>query len=308
MSPTDAIDRLRTRNLNLLVPMQLLLQTRSVSQTAERLHTSPSAVSKLLQSLRQEFDDPLLVRSSNTMFLTERARQLLPALDRVLAQFQLLFESHAFEPRRVERVLTLGANDYVQATLGVALARTLRELAPGVQLVMRPIGKGIPRLLADGALDLCIGTENLESRGLRIQPLAREEIVCVAHRDDRSWTGPLSLATLCGLPHVDVTPSGLGLLPAIFESQAFAVGQKRDVLMTVSSFMALPELLRGLRAVAMVPRRLLALPSFADRVRELELDFAHPTYELRMYWHNINHGDAFSIWLRDRVARLCACA
>lgn len=306
MSSTDAIEKLRDRNLNLLVPLQLLLQTRSVTQTAERLETSPSAVSKLLQALRRELGDQLLVRSSNKMFLTERAKQLLPAVDRAMAQFQLLFEAHAFEPRHIERIVTLGANDYIQSTLGVALARLLREHAPGVHLVMRPIAKGIPKLLADGVLDLCIGTENLEARGLRVQPLGRERIVCVTHRDNRALPNRLSLAELCACPHVDLTPSGLGLLPAILESQTLNAGQKREVVMTVSSSLALPGLLEGVAAVSMVPRRLMTLPSFAGQLREIELRFASPEYELRMYWHNISHGDAFSRWLRDLVPGLAA--
>ena len=308
MSTADAIDKLRERNLNLLVPLQLLLHSRSVSHTADRLKTSPSAVSKLLQALRRELDDQLLVRSSNKMFLTERAKQLLPAVDRAMAQFQLLFEAHAFEPRKVERVVTLGANDYIQSTLGVALTRSLREHAPGVQLVMRPIAKGIPKLLADGVLDLCVGTENLEARGLRVQPLGREQMVCVTNRKNRSLPERVSLAQLCSYPHIDVTPSGLGLLPAILESQTLNAGQKRDVVMTISSFLALPDLLEGVNALSMVPRRLMALPRFALNLRQIALRFPSPEYELRMYWHNISHGDAFAAWLRDRMSALAASA
>ncbi|KPV00216.1 hypothetical protein APR50_00575 [Variovorax paradoxus] len=304
MAAANPLDRLRARNLNLLVPLHVLLQTCSVSQAAEQLGTSASAVSKLLQALREELGDQLLVRSSNKMFLTDRARQLRPAVDRAIAQCRQLFDEDAFELAQVERVLVLGANDYIQSTLGVRLARLLRQHAPGVQLLMRPIAKGIPQLLAEGALDLCIGTENLEARGLRAQPLAREQLACITHRENAAAPRQLSLAQLCGCAHIDVSPSGLGLLPAIFERQALNAGQKRNVVMTASSYMALPDLLQGTNAVSMVPRRLLGLASFGERVREIGLRFPSPEFDLRLYWHNITHTDAFAVWLRDRLFEL----
>lgn len=52
------------------------------------------------------------------MFLTDRARQLRPAVDRAIAQCRQLFDEDAFELAQVERVLVLGANDYIQSTLG----------------------------------------------------------------------------------------------------------------------------------------------------------------------------------------------
>lgn len=304
MTANNSLDKLRGRNLNLLVPLHVLLQTRSVSQAAERLGTSASAVSKLLQSLREEIGDQLLVRSSNKMFLTDRARQLRPAVDRAVAQCEQLFESNAFEIRQVERVFVFGANDYIQATLGVQLARSLRQSAPGVQLVMRPIAKGIPQLLAEGSLDLCVGTENLEARGLRVRSLVREPLACITHRDNALATKPMTLAKLCSFAHVDVTPSGLGLLPAIFERQTLNAGQKRQVILTVSSYMALPDLLEDTQAVSMVPRRLLQLPIFSERLREVKLRFPSPEFDLRMYWHNTAHADAFGMWVRERLMGL----
>ena len=60
-------------DLNLLVYLDVLLQERNVTRAAESLGISQPAMSNGLRRLRELFDDPLLVRTSNGMSPTERA-------------------------------------------------------------------------------------------------------------------------------------------------------------------------------------------------------------------------------------------
>ncbi|MCZ9342029.1 LysR family transcriptional regulator, partial [Streptomyces sp. TRM76130] len=50
-------------DLNLLRALDALLQENSVTRAAERLGTSPAAVSRTLARLRRAVGDPLLVRA-----------------------------------------------------------------------------------------------------------------------------------------------------------------------------------------------------------------------------------------------------
>ena len=54
-------DPLRSFDINLLVAFDALMLTRSVTRAAEQLHVSQSAVSHMLNRLRQALSDPLLV-------------------------------------------------------------------------------------------------------------------------------------------------------------------------------------------------------------------------------------------------------
>ena len=54
---------LSSLDLNLLLCLQLLMQERSVTKTANRMNVTPSAVSKSLSKLRAWFDDPLFVNT-----------------------------------------------------------------------------------------------------------------------------------------------------------------------------------------------------------------------------------------------------
>ena len=71
-------------DLNLLVYLDVLLRERNVTQAANQLNLSQPAMSNGLRRLRDLFDDPLLVRTSDGMTPTERALELEPMVREML--------------------------------------------------------------------------------------------------------------------------------------------------------------------------------------------------------------------------------
>lgn len=63
-------------NLNLLVNLNVLLDTCNVSRAAEQPNMRQSTMSKCLGQLREIFEDPLLVRVGNHLEATPRAIQI----------------------------------------------------------------------------------------------------------------------------------------------------------------------------------------------------------------------------------------
>jgi len=72
-------------DLNLLALFDLLMEERSVSKVANRVHLSQPSVSHALSRLRDALGDPLLVRSSKGMTPTPRALELHEPIRRHLA-------------------------------------------------------------------------------------------------------------------------------------------------------------------------------------------------------------------------------
>ena len=58
-------NRLSRIDLNLLIALQILLEERNVTRSAERLFITQPAMSKTLQRLRILFDDPLFTRTAH---------------------------------------------------------------------------------------------------------------------------------------------------------------------------------------------------------------------------------------------------
>jgi DNA-binding transcriptional LysR family regulator len=307
MSSAAQLAALRSHDLNQLTVLQALLAAQSVTRAARQLDLSQPAISKSLERLRREFDDPLLVRDGNRMRLTPRAQELLPRVEAALDQLAGVFAAHdasgPFEPARARGRLRIGANDYVQLVLGARLLRRLRERTPQVTLEFRPVGMLHPEhLLTDGLVDIVIGPK-WPNLSLRWQPLYRDPFVCVVGGDDRAVPARLDAAGFCALEHLDVSPSGIGMLRTLIDRALADLGVRREVRSMCSSFMAVPALLAGTRLAALVPQRMLALFP-AGRVRVVELDFELPPYEVSLWWHNVTHADPLARWVREQLVAL----
>lgn len=150
-------------DLNLLLTLQVLLESHSVSETARQLHLTQSAVSKALARLRAQFDDPLFLRVSKGLVPTPFAQRLQQPLRSWLETASALFLREAFDPATWKGELVLVAHDYLHVLLVPRLLALLRERAPNLKL--RVLSQYSHQLhgLEIGELDFVL---NLEFSGL----------------------------------------------------------------------------------------------------------------------------------------------
>ena len=159
-------------------------------------------------------------------------------------------------------------------------------------------------VLVDGVVDLIVGLK-LPHLSLRTQPLCADPFVCLVGPDHAALPVRLPAAAFCELEYLDVSPSGTGLLGKAIDEALAGQALHRRVAATCSSFMAVPEMLRGTGLAALVPSRLLPLYS-AGSVRYVALDFELPPYEISLWWHNVTHADPQVRWLRAELVALAS--
>src|SRR6516162_10849802 len=117
-SPMDRRAAMANFDLKLLSVIGELHRTRSVSQAAERLALSQSAISMSLAKLRKHFNDPLFVRTSTGMEPTPHALELIGILGQAESLLQTAFgHSVVFDPRTSERTFRIQSSDIAQVTL-----------------------------------------------------------------------------------------------------------------------------------------------------------------------------------------------
>src|SRR5262245_16213581 len=105
-------------DLNLLVYLDVLLRERNVTRAASYLNITQPAMSNGLRRLRELFDDPLLVRTSEGMTPTERALELQPVVRGVLASVEREVQPRKpFDPAESTRLFRIMASDYAESTL-----------------------------------------------------------------------------------------------------------------------------------------------------------------------------------------------
>lgn len=78
-------------DLNLLIYLDVLLREKNVTRAAEQLGVTQPAMSNILRRLRNLFNDPLLIRSSEGMTPTERALELQPRIRDALSDLSMIW-------------------------------------------------------------------------------------------------------------------------------------------------------------------------------------------------------------------------
>jgi DNA-binding transcriptional LysR family regulator len=244
-------------DLNLLLPLKVLLEEGNVTRAGRRLDLSQPTMSAALARLRRRFDDELLVRSGRDYELTPFARDLLPEVQhavRLLGRALDLEED--FDPSRSDRTFRLTMSDYALAVLHEPLLRHLGADAPGIRLSISHLGPDVrssDRVLVDH--DVLIGPLGFGFPG-DSRPLWRDRMVVLADRGNPrlDQDGRLTMEDLAALPHA-VASFGPGVLTPV--DRIFGDhGIDRRIALQVFGFLPLPFVIGGTDLVAVVPELL----------------------------------------------------
>ena len=284
-------------DLNHARALHFLLEEAHVARAARRLGITPAAASNALRRLRQDFDDPLLVRAGRTLVRTPLGEQLRGPAREVLAAAERLFDVGApFEPGTYDGELVLITSDRVAEALLPALDGLLTARAPRASLAVRTVMADVTAILRDRG-GISIAPDTARERGLSTERLFLEEFVCVLREGHPLLKGPWTVQRFAAAEHILVTPqaqSRRGIVDDLLEAQ----GLSRRVTRVVTSFALATPLLVSSDRVTVLPR------SFAlARVRELELvvrapPLSIPPIVMEMAWHPAHERDAKHLWFR----------
>lgn len=290
---------LRQLDLNLLLALDILIEEANVTQAAEKLNMSQSAMSHALKRLRAVLDDPILIRTSQRqMEVTPYAREISPQVRQVLASIQeTLLAKDIFDPATAQEEFRIATNDHVEATLSANLLPALMHQAPGIQVRIVSVDKSTALAALDNnSIDLFIGAGlNLKRWHVR-EALYQEEFVCVVQSDYPLTE--LSLEEYVARSHILVSLQddfrGIGDL--ILEQQQ----QSRQVVWSTPHFMAVPFMLANSDCVALLPKRM------AERcAKEMGLKLLPPPidvtgFTVSMIWHQRHNNRPQHQWLRNQ--------
>jgi DNA-binding transcriptional LysR family regulator len=296
---------LATVDLNLLVVLDAVLDERSATKAAARLHVTQSAVSNALRRLRTLFDDALVVRTAYGFVPTPRAERLAPSLRALLAETRTLLtsadDSHAQRPRS----FTLACTDAIGVSLVPAL---LRELVPQISLVRLRVVTIEHELsnqgLASGDVDLLIGIPPHLPAGCEGEPIYEEPMVCIVRRDHPTVRAKLSLDRYASLSHVEVALFGE---PDDRVDRALArVGRARTIALTVPHFSSVPFAVAQSDCVAALGHRIALAYARPLGLRILTAPVELPRLQIKQVWHRRAARDPGVTTLRALIRKVGA--
>jgi DNA-binding transcriptional LysR family regulator len=301
----DALSRLRQVDLNLLVALRVLLEERSVTRAAARLHLGQPAVSGALARLRELLGDELLVRVGRSMRPTPRAEALLERVTDILDQTEsLLWPPKPFDPKSLRGEIKITLGDYEEIVLLPELARRLAAEAPAVSIRAQGLSPDSRAQLDKGETDLWITPFDQRALDLPHETVLEDRWVGVgcakAWPEDRKHRSR-------DLPRpglvVRAAPKGAFPRNSVFGRHRYE--DPFEVLLLTASSASIPFLVAGTRRVAVMPERLARRLAKAARIRILPWKEMPPIRRV-VQWHPRSDNDPFSRWVRSHLAAIAA--
>lgn len=302
---------IKTKDLNMLLIFQTMMQEKNASRAATRLSMSQPALSHALKKLRRDFNDPLFVRKSKGMAPTPRAIELYPQINQLIEDITQVYTQHEKDhlPEAFDRQITIHTTDYMQALLLPRLLKEIRSKAPNLTVVVKDINGKLPkRQLEIGQCDLTIAGffDDLPSTYYQ-QALTIERFVTLYdsnYHDFDAVTGPV-LSQYLAAPHLMTTLTGdmIGIVDQVLKNYN-KVGDEpvRNIVAGVSSFLAIADILSD------SPYLVTCLNSLAVRAQYLYPNLTMspcpvdlPEVKVTQVWHQRTHNDPVMKWVRNII-------
>ncbi len=276
-----------------------VLQEGSVTEAAERLGMTQSAVSHALKKLRHIARDPLFVRSGRNIVATAHARALAEPARQLLDAMKALASGAQFDPAAARWALTIAANDFQRDLLLPALYRRLSAASASVSLRVIPSALPGAELLRDARCDLVITPHPPSATDVMQKRLLQDSYVCF--HDPAMRVAPANEAEYLTARHVTVVYPDEERLN--LDKRLEAGGWRREIAISVPNFDGVAAFLRGSTLLASLPRlfapRLVGMASSPIPINTMPPGLALlPMY---LVWHRRFHLDPAHVWLRQQV-------
>lgn len=295
---------LRQFDLNLLLLFEALLSECHVSRAAEKMYLSQSAMSHALNRLREQLDDPVLVRTSAGLQPTPRARAMLPDIRRALQLVdQALQPDQPFDPARSERYFRIACTDYFEATVLPELICDLQISAPGVYIEVEMINKSsFSEKLEQRTLDLIIGLDCFTRvpAHLHSHTWLTEQLVCLVARHDQRLADCIDLDHYTRLQHVVFSDSE-GEHSSSIDQWLSAQGLKRKSIARTTNYMAAARIVAQTQTVMTLPEKMAQLFCHLLPLRIVQPPPGIPASEMKIIHHPLQHKDPGLQWLMQKI-------
>ncbi len=298
-------------DLNLLVYLDVLLRECNVTRAAEELGISQPAMSNSLRRLRDLFDDPLLVRTSDGMTPTDRALELQPLIRNVLAAAEIaVLPKTIFDAAASDRIFRIMASDYTEVTLLPQLLTRLRKEAPNIRLdIMTPSDVSFHDV-ERGKVDLVINRFDTLPQSFHQVHLWDDSFSCVMSASNpviKNW----SLDSYLSHKHVWVSKTGMGVGVGMSSDDVQRLGWVDEALGKLDAKREITVFTRHYQAALLLGEQedlIVTIPTIAARTMSnnpkvviLDPPFEIPRMRLKMVWSPLLQRDPGHKWLRQMI-------
>lgn len=314
------LENLARIDLNLLVILQILLEEKSVTRAANRLHLSQSALSKSLNRLRETLGDPLFLRTAHGLKPTAHAVQLGKMLPQSLQSLYQLTLPPSFEPASSTRQFSFAMVESAYETLIPYFIGPLLTKAPNLKLDSYVWTENSTLAIQQGQIDFGISGRDLHPLsafqvdrlpdGIAHQTLFTDEQVCLVRKDH-----PLLNAIAAGhwdreiyleMAHVQVRCEGNDWWA--LDYHLADLGHHRRISTTVPDFYGAASICAHSDLIFTLPASFAKHAQKLYPLAELPLPFDFMPLAYVLLWHQRNDDDPGHQWVKNIICQSVSAA
>ncbi len=293
-------------DLNLLKPLEALLETESVSKAAERVNLSQPAMSRALGRLQDVLRDPILVRSGRGMVLTPRGVSLREPVQDALAQLAQVFKPQVFDPAKARDRFRIMAPDYLSQLIMPAVLGQVLNLAPQIQIDMENLSESAIADMCEGKISLGFGVvdDGPVLTNVCAQTLLEDRQVCLMRKGHPLHETEMTLEGYAAASHalLSITGKGRGRIDEMLQER----GLVRIIALRIPHFLTLSAVIAPTDLIVTVPERLARQVLTEDLCcSELPQDLVTPPFKVSQIWHERFTEDPAHQWLRRMIKTKC---
>lgn len=288
----------------LLQCFMTLMSERNVSKSALRLGLSQPAVSHALGRLRRLFGDPLLLKGYGHMTPTARALELESEIQALLDGAERLVSRKAeFAPETTRSRFMVMTPEYVEYLLAPPLMAQIESKAPGIDIAFRTSDpEHAPDWFENGEIDIRLGWLPNPPPSLRVKPLFRDALVCIARRNHPRLKNRINVAQYLHAAHVRVERPRTYVSTGAVDAAVTALGGRLRIALQVQNAFALANAVAQSNLISTVPERLARAMAVHHPLQVLPLPLNVPNVRIAMYWHERAHKQPAHRWFRQLLA------
>ncbi|CAM2070751.1 LysR family transcriptional regulator [Sulfidibacter corallicola] len=284
-------------NYKLLQPLAAILETQSITKSAQKCNVTQSAMSKTLGQIREAFHDDILIREGNHYVLTKRGQELREQLPLLLAQVDALYVPKVMDPKTCTRNFSFATSDFGAQAIFPEICRSIEKEAPLVSVECRLWRTRQALDLAKDSLDLVSTLAVAIPENLCGKIMAQDRLAVVFREGHPLSRGSMSLQDYIEARHVLIM--GGGDKDSDVDRALARMGMRRNIFARVTFFQAAFEILVRSNALITTPLHIAAdfTKRYELQLRPLPLDVEPHHYYL--LWHGKHHHDPEHQWFRE---------
>ncbi|MEM6617360.1 MAG: LysR family transcriptional regulator [Pseudomonadota bacterium] len=291
-------DRLRRLDFSLLLIFRAVLKHRQITQAAEDVGLTQSAVSHALKRLTDIVGEPLFTRERYGVSPTEAAFRMAGPAETILAiADETLGVTEPFDPKKTERAFTIGIDEACVPLLSVPIYSAVSKAMPNSSVTFVRSPTDMTEALADRKIDVAVTTDAPGTPSLLAEAILSVDYVGVTPKRAK-------LAYKTSLKRMRKAPVVLhDAIAGALDAHIGAVGTRPAVGATASSASEAMELAANIGGYTLVPKPLADARAKQLRLQAFDLPFSLPSFQVFASYHKHLAHDAGMKTLFTAVCR-----